>query len=123
MAILMALPFLAPAQRDQNLNVWWSINTYREKYKMPPLGYKYSSQLETDNRLDQIQGKFEIPEEGFPEVCDGEVILQSESYMELMAQVTSSSELYFDRDVRYICVSTTKTDKTYYVVIRLWMRT
>lgn len=117
----ITLPSVAQ-ERNENIKLWWSINAYRHKHKLPTVEYKFVAQPSCDKRLYEIQKDFKIPEDGYEEECDGEVILRNESYIGLLAQVTDQSEIHFNPEIRRICVSTTKTDTMYYAVIRLWMR-
>lgn len=120
----MLIPVIVFSQekRNENMAMYWSINTFRHKNEMPSLFYNFAAQVECDKRLRQVQADFSIPEEGFEGICDGEAIFKNKTYVGLLGLVTDRSEMYFDRDVQKICVSTAKVDTMYYAVIRLWAK-
>jgi hypothetical protein len=122
--LLMLMPIVGFSQqkRDENMTLYWSINSYRHKAGSPTLFYNFKAQPDCDERLKQIQKDFSIPEEGFEGICDGEIIFKNKTYVGLLGLVTDHTDLYEDRDIRQICVATAKVDTMYYAVVRIWER-
>lgn len=108
--------------REENMRLHWSINVYRKKYKVSPLQYRIAHQYECDKRVIEIQKDFNIPEEGYPDICDGEVIFRDSTYTSLLSQMIDKNELYYNKDMRFVCVSMRKKENWFYVVVRMWTR-
>lgn len=120
--LLIALSASGQQRRNENLAMWWSINSFRHKQQQASVDYNFNAQSACDTRLQQVIRDFKIPETGFPGICDGEVIFRNETYIGLLGLVTDTSETYFDDQTKSICVAMVKTDTMYYAVVRLWQK-